>query len=940
MLLALILTAMVFPVAAQNSNGQGSKTAPAPFVSIDSFNQCGLVTKLAPNKLDPGCFQSLQNAILDEDYTLKRRQGYAPYTSSPCSGAQSVRGLWPFYGSDGSQYLIILSSNTMFSSKGDGACTAITGLTNINSTAQMSCAQALGYLWCADGVDQPFRTNVTSTDTLTQAPLGKYIGAFRNRIVIAGVQGNLTNEYLSGELNGLDWTLPSVSYSTSPAILRLNGTNDGLPIKCVLGEFQNNFYTGRDYDLWALSGYDLRDFALRRVSEQIGCSDNNSPKEVNNVLMWLSHRGIEGLSGTSISWLSYPIDPTVSGIISAAGNSQSQGINGNDFNSGQLCASGPYSCTSTTVNPGVVVVSTWGGSNQTASDFGVDGLVSVATNSNNTVTLYQNGNGVFINAGSESCSPPGGASSNPGSNWTASSCFGPNGCWSCSGGASSNGFYGTNYWLVNQSGSSCPETMTFQITDTSNNVLVSSAVNIPTGNHVQTLTMDTSGLSIPQIKLKVSDSNFSGTLVSVPFLRPNQVVLKYNSILAGGCRGGFDMDETTSLTTSGTKFHCFDTGISTPTWGDFNATVSSDTNSALTFNTKVASNCVTTTFDSQLSPTIGQKIPNSSKEGIMYLARYTINSATNTPSALSYVAMTAATTAYYISPCIITSANTSWGTFNVDAVTNGGSFTFWMSTGTSCNQVINPASANWAQVTANSIIPLAVSSYTAIRVLFSLDIASETPTIQDMSVGWNTSSGRPPVASATYKNRYYLFYTTGTASTSVNDHAVVYDQNGHWTLFDDVNAASSALYLNSLFIGDAQNTGNVYLFDSGQADNGRSYTFSFQTPDMDAGDPIAPKQFLGAYLEIGAPNATTAGSSLACAYSLDGSSTTYSLQSVSLAESPEQAGYFVAKLPFPSANSGVPTTGHWVNLSCSATGTVGPIQVYGIRITYNPLDWQ
>lgn len=904
-------------------------TQPEHFISLDHFDKCGLITRFSPNKIDKECFQYLNNAILDQDFSILRRQGYAQYNTA-CAGAKPVRGLWPFFATDGSQYLIFQSSASMFYSKGDGTCTAITGLTGLSQTAAMTCVQAMGYEWCSNGIDPVFRTNVTSTDTITQAPLGPFIGTFRNRILLGGVSGNLTNIYLSGEINGLDWTLPVVTYSTSPAIIRINGTNDGLGVSCMMAEFQNQFLIGREYDLYALSGYDLRDFTVRKMSDQIGCMEQNSVQEVNNVKYWLSHRGVEGLTGTQIGWASYPIDPTIREIITAAGNTQSQTINSNNFTTGNLTASGPGAPISATILNGNLVVSTWAVTENSSTQWNSGTFSSSVVNSG----VMQISTGApFTNAGFN-------ASQNI--NWTFTNIstgdFGVH--WLFGGGVAYGAFGSVGIF------GGTPAMWTLEVHNASGGgILFSSSTDMKTSGYLPGIYVNTSNNAAPLIYLTVYSaaySTYSMTSSNFPNWK-NGFTYAYardcQTGAAAKCRATFDIDELSSgVSYSSATFlsQIFDTGLSTPTWGPLSSTATFATNgSTVTFQTQVSTSA-TGIFDSLVGATDTIKIASAQKRFIRY--KITFNQSISTQVAtVSSVKLSANTTGYYITPCITAAGNTAWGVLSVDAVNNGGSFSFWMSTSAvSCAQVIDPKNANWTAVTPNSIPIVTVSSYTAVRVLFSVDAGTQNPILNDLAINWTAGASRPPVASAVYLNRYYMFYTTSSAVGAANDHAVIFDQNQHWLLYDDVNAASAAYYLNSLYIGDSQATGKAYLFDTGQADNGNQYNFTFTTPDMDGGDPISPKEFTAAYMMIGAPSATTQNSGLTCTYTINGSSTTYALGTVNLSEAPEGSGYFVAKLPFPS---GQPVTGQWINLSCNNYGSSGPIRVYGIRISYNPTAW-
>jgi len=916
-------------------------------IQLSNFKDCGFISRFAPNKINPECFQQLNNVVLDQDLSILRRNGYAQYTTSPCTGSQPIRGMWAFYATDGSQYIIFNSSGSMFSSKGDGLCSAIPGLSGLSLTATMSCTQGMGYLWCSNGTDPVFNTNVLTTNTVTQAPLGKYIGFFRNRIILAGVNGFLTNIFLSGELDGYDYTLPTVKYSTSPAILNISGTNDGLAVSCLMGEYQNGYYIGRQYDTYLLSGYDLRDFGIKKVDQQIGCMDNNSPQLVNNQLMWLSHRGVEGLSGTQINWLSYPIDPTIRVVIDAAGNSQAFTVNSANFTTGNLTASGAGAPISSTIYPGNLTPSSATFTDNSTTTFITGTLVNVSTAGSvlaaslSSATIYD---GDFAT----------------GDNWQGYSAAGStNAAIASAAHGSTVTINGVGYPVA------CPNNAPFcgvmaSIGSLCPGASPSAYACLRNANGAIAFNYNTLNQTDYVIPLLGSDAVAVSTAMYLAFSQNpicsnpplsgvTQLVQKYttpkgfNEILDVNryCGSGtasiytFSNIRVSSYTSSGRyTSSTFDTRLSTPIIGVANLTISTNIYSNINFYQQNS--------DDGVSWVTTQTLTNGSaalsgKRYWRYLADFSTTFGTATATLGGLAPLQAVTTGYYITPCITAPGITSWSVLSVNAVENGGSFSFAMSTSAvSCAQVIDPKNANWTSVTANSIITVPVSSYTAVRVLFSVDSASQTPILNNISVNYNAGSSRPGVASAQYLNKYFMFYTTAQVAGAYNDHAVVYDQNGHWQLMDDVHAASASLYLNRLFIGDSQSTGLVYLFDSGSDDNGNPFTFSFTTPDLDGGDPISPKSFKRVYLLMAAPTSTTSGGAISCNYAINGSSTTYSLGTVNLSEATEQSGYFIGKLPFPSD---APTTGQWINMTCSNTGVVGPIRIYGIRLVYTKNDW-
>lgn len=977
-IVAFALLALL-PIFSRAQTPSGSEKV----INIDNTRECGLITRYSPNKIPANCMQSVQNAYFDKDWSILRREGYAQYNLTACTGGQPIRGLWPFFATDGSQYLVIYSSGAMFSSKGDGLCTEITGLGGLSQTAQMECVQGLGKLWCTNGVDPVFNTTVTTTNTVSGAPLGTHIGFFRNRILIAGVPANLTQLYLSGELDGTDYALNLYpAFSTSPAIIDIAGTNDGLAITCLMGEYQNQYLIGRKYDLHALGGYDNTNFTLRKLSNQIGCADPKSVQEVNNVLMWLSYRGIEGFTGTQISRVSYPIDPSIDAIIAAAGNAQSQTITTqSDFQSGNLVASGPGAPISATISPGNIVPSSWGvvGQSVSALNF-VMSDVDTGAISSAFFDNFQDGdytsnpawtieNGTFEVLGS-SLHVTGANSSSIASAripQTRST-----GTWSFVFQSTQTGASGefcmsfvyasTASFLVSGAGLVAEDS--YRVMVYNPNLAGGSKIGLAKGAGGLASTICTSPPTVGSFGVvavsNLGDGAFDSSThtISIQHASNNTVrilldgVVKIStglpSLASDSQVSGFGWTTGSGYSPLVTNIYTpnfydtqvsysYNTGVSTPVWSQYVAAVSSGSNNPATFRTQSAV-AATGPWSALTSQALSTTIVAPNRKFIRHNAQ--VQPTLTTAAAIgtvSGISMSAETTGYYITPCVTAVGNTAWGNLNVNAVTNGGSFVFSMSTsGISCAQAINPLTANWTTVTANSIIPVAVASYTAVRVLFGMDIATQVPTVNDIVVNWNAGNSRPPVASSHFDDRYWLFYTTNSAVGAVNDHAIIYDQNQKWTLFDDIYAYSAAEYLNQLYTGDSKTTGLIFQQNSGQSDAGGNFTYSFKTADIDDGDPTMAKTFSRAYVFLTAGDVITAGAVLDCNYSINGSSNTYSLGSYTFSESPEQSGYAVAKFPVPA---GQPSTFNWMNLSCSYTGNTGPIGVYQVKLVYSPISY-
>jgi hypothetical protein len=956
----LLLLALASPVLAQTPSAT-EQTIDVGGGQSGGIQMCGLITRFPGDIISPNCFQQSTNILSDRTGTMTRRLGYAQQNQTACEGSAPIRGMWPFFLQNGVQYLVMFSSTSMFYSPGDGSCTPIPGLHSVLSpTATMECVQALGQLWCADGVDPVFATTVTSTQAVTQAPIGSHIGTFRNRILVSGVPGVGPNGagsavYLSGELNGLDYTIPAVQLTTSPAIIQVNGTNDGLAVNCLMGEFQNQFLIGRPYDLWGLSGYDLSDFALRKISSQIGCLEPRSVQEVTNVLYWLSYRGVEGLSGTQINRVSYPIDSQILPIITTAKNTLTQTLTTQaDWQSGNLTASGPGAPISATISPGDLVPSSATFVDNTTSTYVNGTLVNVSTRGSSSLALSISTGSVFDpnltgTGWISSSTPPSGLpwvlnASNgsviPLSGGATVQC--PNGEAICAytqivGGsnatcsANTSNVFACIYDGATYAGlgnfntsSSLNSSMNIASVEKSSSIIIAFSKFTPTCEYPFTLTRA-----------------FQKNTTPIGF---NLVVDSTRTCSGSGpqCGGGSNTCQfisvsnvrVSSYSPTGTyTSSAFDTTFSTPIIGPpFIVAYTSSSVAALTYTNENSSDGISWSAPVALS-TAGPSL--SGKRYWRYLENFTTSNGTTT--AISNGLVTEAeTTGYYITPCILVASPTSFGNLIVNGVTNGGSFTFWVATGATCG-LATATNAPWVLQTANAGITVSTgSTYIAARILFNVDVATEVPTLNDITFTWVSGAFRPATTSARWDDRYLLFFTTSTSVTAANDHIFIYDQNQKWQLWDDEPAASATLYLNRLYTGDSGPTGLFYQQDIGQSDNGNPFTMTFQTADFDGGDPNMRKQFTRAYMMLGAPSGSNGTATLNCTYTIDGSANTYPLGNVVLNESPENTGYFVAKLPFPASQ---PSTGHWLSMTCGASGLVGPIAIHRIRLVYSSLSW-
>lgn len=935
----------------------------------------GLYTRYSANAIPDGALPEALNVTLDTDVdgVVVARNGYSKYNTSAITDSKTVRGEWTFDATDGTKYFVAFSSQSFYKSTGDGIWAQITGLTGFSATSEFDCVQTIGKLWCGNGATV-FSWDGTSTATVSGAPLGNILGRFRNRVLISGVSGSKGRTRGSGELDGTDWTVQIPGVSTTPFSLAFGGADDGEDITCLMGTYQDVFLVGKRNSLWGLYGFGRNDFQIREISREVGCLEHRSVKEKNNCLYWLSLRGIEKYCGARIERISDPIRDKLDTIVATAGNARSApDTTQSDFEAGNLTASGPGAPISATISAGNIVVTTASFSDTSASDFAAGTLINVTTGTPGTLALssftfrdaWSNGTyttGVttwtvtqgafsvansFFRTGGDSVSFAHSTQVNISSgHWqfnykynenanVNNSCLQSAGdvCLSYRFTKKTNGDY---YALeVAPSGGTGPHTVSIVKSVSGTRTFLTSyrSINL-NSDQVVAFAIDrtTDGriyISADGVYLaSTTDTSVTGDSYTEFMLEEDHDVKVWTQFVSG--LYAYQYPPAGSIVS-----RIFDTGVSTPVWGSLSSTFTAY-NSALEGN--IAFYLQTSTasdgggFGSLVSSSDTLKPTVTPKRYVRYQADFSTFIATKTPT-LEAISLDAATTGYFISQCRNPGSDiTSWGLFSCTQELNSGGLTHYVSTGNTCSAVTR-TTATWNTQVNNTEIAISTALYVAYRVLFSVDSPTQTPRIRDCTINWLEGAARPPVASSVYRDRYYLAYTSSTATGSVNDHILVLDKNDKWTLFSSHNCYSLVNYERNLYCGSSTSAGQVWRLDNGSDDDGTAITSKIRTKAFNLGLPERIKRYKNVYLDLEPSPDPTQTITLTGRYLLERSTKTYSLGTVDLNEDP--GSIMTSKFPFPLTN---PVSGRYIQLELESTGLNSPWRLFGGRLYFQSLD--
>lgn len=278
----------------------------------------GIYSNASANKIPDNSAAFIQNFLTDIEPIVVERNGYVRRDNTILGGTKTVTGLWEFVDPSGNSWIISYSSRTYYKNTIGQTPTAFGPITTVDQIPD--CANNLGKFWCVNGTDAGWYFDGTATATVSGMPLGTLIEPWRTRLIVSNISGAKSTVRVSADGDGTTWTIGGLS--TDPFSFQVGGANDGSYVRC-LTIYQDSIIVGRKYDLWAGDGFDQSDFTLRNISNQIGCIEPRTVKEVDGELVFLSARGLEAMSARSIRNISEPIRDVIDIIVKNTVNQRS-----------------------------------------------------------------------------------------------------------------------------------------------------------------------------------------------------------------------------------------------------------------------------------------------------------------------------------------------------------------------------------------------------------------------------------------------------------------------------------------------------------------------------------------------------------------------------------------------------------------------------------------
>lgn len=769
--------------------------------------------------------------------SVRKREGFALDTTFTTSTGP-VHGAYKFFDSSGNEVRLVGQDDGLRASVSGAAWVRVSSGT---AGATWQCTDYLGFAYCVNSArDTPVKTAGTVATTSFQGsiPAGTMIASTPERLLVAGVSGQLQRLYYSGASNFTDFTLGSSPSSSSYEDI----TAPGSQLTHISYQY-GRWLWWKDQSFGFIAGTDQTNLQIVTVSYNIGTFDNTEVYD--SGLTWF--RGTDAhfytYDGTQLSRKSRDISPTVTSANRRKANSWTQSSQ-LDFQSGSINLNGPTQSLSTTISAGSLLPSSITITDTNGSDFNqgvvpvtidtttVPGAVTLKTFFSDTFASLSN----WTNYGSASL---------PG---TFTLYSGKAGCNSTTCGGYTNQTVNNDYVVQADLNSDASGVMRFAVLNSSNQ-----GYGIKwTGTSGGIILCETSDFSdINNCVTLCTGANITASPSTIVLTRNSATnALTFYSGSVSSCtatdstytsfsRIGNSQSETPGIgyldnvydtaRTGNFTSRVFDTAFSTPVYGPF--TANSSGTGTFAYAVRTSSNSGNS-YNSDSTITSGSAITSARNidRYLIYSATLTATTSATSLPQITDVSVVAASTGTFYSAVYNPANFTSWSAFTSnDDTSTGGSIAYFMRAGGTLFSV-NSSTPGWIAQGKNATVAASTGTYFQVRADFTITNATQTPTISDFTVNWYEGNAADKMY-GTYFNYATWFAVSLGTTTTTNNRILRYDYlNDGWNIYD-IASNGFLTYNNRLYFGDSS-AGKTYVFGGVSGDNNAAINSYWKSKDF------------------------------------------------------------------------------------------------------------
>jgi len=889
------------------------------------------------------------NVWFDQKLAITRRGGNKFESDCFTVSTYSTVGQWRFFDTSNTEWLVRLDRLGNLKATDLGSCETVQVSSFTLSTSQRTDADVgLGRIWFTNRENGLMSWTGSSSSTfklIPNAPFAGQIEVHRNRVILADISNEQSSLRLSGELDGEDF-INNASFSTSPISIRVGGVNDGAKVYAIkVGD--DELVIWKAFSMFALYGYDQRDFGIRQISSEVGSIYPFTASSHGGVMKFLSNRGLDGYAPPyTVKRIGDQVQDEFVPLVSVGDRIRSRVVDSQT--EWQLGISSPVRNISTTLTPGSIRPANQLFLDTLSADFTlgsydparistVNDRISLSTNAaafdsfedgNFTADpLWTDNQGNFaVTGGTLSINTAGDSAGNGG---IFSTCTLNSGIFDMNfrftaertaeqvfdyvftGGLqdSGTGRPGRGYALRISKGAGFSHNngsialIRWDSTGEPQVVLSSAnSTNIGISSHdIQVIRYYDGKMDVRLDGTAVSISTQDATHMTSTEMTLVGLNTLSGSIKVFSVRARYG---TPAVFISRT----LDAATTNYTWGSIVASTANCVNCRI--GIQLSTDGVV--WNSTISVNVPQRISTTTtSQYIRYVSTLAMNPLDTgfvfTPS-IQDVALGITATGYYqLDPLFVGNDITSWGLFTADQALNNGTITYRLNS----SSWTSFSEAGWTVQALNAVIGVPINTYLGVRITYEANNSSDTPTTNSITANWTEGEAPPVPWSHPYQDRWFFFYSTAVGANAYNNKVLVHDRDGVFAR-QSMDVGAAAIWHNKLVIGDSKDTGKIYSVETSTdgTDDGTPVPSYIDFKRIDGESPDSEKVFEKIYVTVSREDASIS-QLFKAEYSVDGSTELYHAGNFEIS-----TGTYLStqKIFFPQDDSSKDIRGHFIDL--------------------------
>lgn len=442
----------------------------------------------------------------------------------------------------------------------------------------------------------------------------------------------------------------------------------------------------------------------------------------------------------------------------------------------------------------------------------------------------------------------------------------------------------------------------------------SSSTVLATGSQGYTFPMDVCvNLSTSNYRVKVGTVTYTGTH-TIPNFDP---YVQFSIERGSTTIDSFAVAPQTFTYTSTS----FNTGISTPIWGNFYDSVLGT--GTVTHTSQVSSDGIT--FDSAVAMSSGVNVGSARKRFIRTASTYSSLISTVGVVALSNANqfLGAGSSGTFRSAVKNAPSISGWDVFTANVVSAGGSQSLFIRSST--NPItVNSSTPAWTAISPGAVPSISTGTYFQFRDDFNVITSTQSQILQDFTQNWFEGSATDKMYATYFDDRIWFSVASGTGATT-NNKDLVWDMlNKTWTIYD-IPSNGFLVRGNRLYFGSAL-AGLIHRFGDTENDNGAAINAYWKSKDFYGDTPFTQKEISN----ISVISESVANSTMTLTYVINGSSQT----SYSYPQFNAYGNFILKNKNLPAGTNAFQFGAQFGNNAANQ-----PFEVFAIQLGIRPKPW-